>query len=78
MKEYRKGRVQKMGFIHLIEDKNYFSFPFRYIERQVEVEYDSDTVEIYYQLERIATHNRNYRKGTYTKVKDHLSSSHKF
>lgn len=78
LKEYRKAKVQKMGFIHLNEDKNYYSVPYRYIGRQVEVEYDSDTVEIYYQLERIAFHKRNYRKGAYTKVKDHLSSSHKF
>ena len=78
LKEYRKAKVQKMGFIHLNDDKNYYSVPFRYIGRQVEVEYDSDTVEIYYQSERIAFHRRNYRKGAYTKVEEHLSSSHKF
>ena len=78
LKEYRKAKVQKMGFIHLNEDKNYYSVPFRYIGRQVEVEYDADTVEIYYQSERIAFHKRNYRKGAYTKIDDHLSSSHKF
>jgi len=78
LKEYRKAKVQKMGFIYLNEDKNYYSVPFRYIGRQVEVEYDADTIEIYYQSERIAFHKRNYRKGAYTKIDDHLSSSHKF
>jgi transposase len=78
LKEYRKAKVQKMGFIHLNEDKNYYSVPFRYIGQQVEVEYDSDTVEIYCKSERIAFHKRNYRKGAYTKIEDHLSSSHKF
>jgi len=78
LKEYRKAKVQKMGFIYLNEDKNYYSVPFRYIGRQVEVEYDADTVEIFYQSGRIAFHKRNYRKGVYTKIDDHLSSSHRF
>lgn len=78
MKEYRKAKVQKMGFIYLNEDKNYYSVPFRYIGKQVEVQYDSDLVEIYYQLDRIAFHKRNYRRGAYTKKDEHLSSSHKF
>ena len=78
LKEYRKAKVQKMGFIYLNEDKNYYSVPFRYIGRQVEVEYDADTVEIFYQSGRIAFHKRNYRKGVYTKIDNHLSSSHRF
>lgn len=78
MKEYRKAKVQKMGFIYLNEDKNYYSVPFRYIGQQVEVQYDIDNIEIYYNSERIGFHKRNYRKGAYTKNDEHLSSSHKF
>ncbi|NCD13431.1 MAG: hypothetical protein EOL93_12875 [Epsilonproteobacteria bacterium] len=78
MKEYRKAKVQKMGFVYLNEDKNYYSVPFRYIGLHVEVQYDCDNVEVYYKSERIAYHTRNYRKGAYTKKDEHLSSSHKF
>ncbi len=78
LKEYRKAKVQKMGFVYLHEEKNYYSVPFRYIGQTVEVQYNSNIVEIYYQSERIAIHKRSYRKGAYIKQDEHLSSSHKF
>ncbi len=78
LKEYRKAKVQKMGFVYLHDGKNYYSVPFRYIGQSVEVQYNSDTVEIYYQSQRIAMHKRSYRKGAYTTNEEHLSSSHKF
>jgi len=78
LKEYKKAKVQKMGFVYLHEDKNYYSVPYRYIGQHVEVQYNSEDVEIYYNSERIAIHKRNYRKGSYTTKEEHLSSSHKF
>lgn len=78
LKEYKRAKVQKMGFVYLHEDKNYYSVPFRYIGQHVEVQYNSEDVEIYYNSQRIAIHKRNYRKGSYTKKDEHLSSSHKF
>jgi len=78
LKEYKKAKVQKMGFVYLYEDKNYYSVPYRYIGMTVEVQYNSQEIEIYYKFERIASHKRNYRKGAYTKKDEHLSSSHKF
>jgi len=78
IKAYRKAKVQKMGFVYLHEDKNYYSVPFRYIGQSVEVQYNSDIVEIYYQSQRIALHKRSYKKGAYIKQDDHLSSAHKF
>jgi len=71
LKEYKKAKVQKMGFVYLHEDKNYYSVPFRYIGQHVEVQYNSGEVEIYYKSQRIATHKRNYRKGAYTKKDEH-------
>ncbi len=78
LKEFKKSKVQKMGFIYLHEDKNYYSVPFRYIGHVVEVQYNSQEVEIYVNSQRIALHKRNYRKGAYNKKDEHLSSSHKF
>ena len=76
MKEYRKAKVQKMGFVYLHEGKNYYSVPYRYTGHSVEVQYNSDIVEIYYQSQRIAMHKRSYRKGAYIKKDEHLSSYH--
>ncbi|NPD48377.1 IS21 family transposase, partial [Lentimicrobium sp. S6] len=54
LKEYKKAKVQKMGIVYLHEDKNYYSVPFRYIGNDVEVQYNSEDVEIYCKSERIA------------------------
>ena len=58
--------------------KNYYSVPYRYIGKHVEIQHTSDTVEIYYNKERIATHAKIYRKGNYATNKDHLSSTHRY
>ena len=78
LKEYRIATVQKMGYIYLSVDKNYYSVPYRYIGKKVEVQYNTETIEIYINHQRIASHLRNYRKGYYTTNKDHLASSHSF
>ena len=78
LKEYRIATVQKMGYIYLSVDKNYYSAPYRYIGKKVEVQYNTENIEIYFNNQRIASHLRNYRKGYYTTNKDHLASSHSF
>lgn len=76
IKHYNRAKVQKMGYVYLSEGKNYYSVPYRYIGNDVEIQHTIDTVEIYYKKERIATHAKSYRGGSYTTIKDHLSSTH--
>ncbi len=76
IKKYKRAKVQKMGYIFLSDDKHYYSVPYRYIGKQVEIRYDQDSIEIFYNHERLCTHKRDYRSGKYTSIKDHLSSSH--
>ena len=78
IKHYKQSKVQKMGYIYLCDTKNYYSVPYRYIGKQVELQYDQDTIEIYYQSERIASHKRVYRPGQYVTIKEHMSSTHQF
>ena len=78
IKTYKKATVQKMGYVFVSSDRHYYSVPFRYIGKKVEVSFDRQTVEIHYNRERIATHKRDYRSGKYSTIKDHLSSSHNF
>jgi transposase len=78
IKHYKRAKVQKMGYIFLSDTKNYYSVPYRYIGRQVELQYNRDTIEIYCQSERIAFHKRVYRPGQYVTIKEHLSSTHQF
>lgn len=75
---YRRAKVQKMGYIFLSDDKHYYSVPYRFIGKQVEVRYTHSTVEIFYNHERLCTHKRERsRPGLYSTQVDHPSSSHK-
>lgn len=75
---YQRAKVQKMGYIFLSEQKNYYSVPFQYIGKHVEVQHTDEFVEIYYQHNRIASHKKSYAKGEYVTEKQHLSSSHNY
>lgn len=77
-KQYKLATVQKNCHVYMGEDKNYYSVPFKYIGKKVKIIYTSETVEIYYNYKRIALHRRIFKKYTYTTIKDHLPSHHKF
>ena len=78
VKEYKRATVQKMGYVFLSRDKNYYSVPYRFIGKRVELSYTRQSVEIHYNRQRIASHKRSGRPGQYTTLEDHLSSTHKF
>jgi len=78
IKHYKRAKVQKIGYIFLSDTKSYYSVPYRYIGKQVELQYDQDIIEIYCQSDRIASHKRVYRPGQYVTIKEHMSSTHQF
>ncbi|WP_461642398.1 IS21 family transposase [Labilibaculum euxinus] len=78
IKHYKRAKVQKMGYIYLSDNKNYYSVPYRYIGKMVELQYNSEMLEIYYQGERISSHKRSQQAGYYSTIKEHLHSSHRF
>ncbi|MBK3518273.1 Mu transposase domain-containing protein [Carboxylicivirga marina] len=77
LKDYRRAKVQKMGYVYFSPDKNYYSVPHRYIGKSTQIHYTRSTVEVFYNHERIASHQRNPAMGIYITNKDHLSSTHK-
>jgi transposase len=72
-----QAKVQKNYHIVLGEDWHYYSVPFRYIGKDVNAVYDSDTVEIYYEHKRIALHRRSYKAHAYTTQEEHMPEKHK-
>jgi len=78
IKTFKRSTVQKMGYIYISEDRNYYSVPYRYIQKKVEVRYSSTSVEVYYKQDRIAIHRRSFKTGQYITIEQHLSSTHKF
>ena len=76
IRDYRRAKVQKMGYVYFSPDKHYYSVPYRFIGKQTQLQYTKSMVEVYYKHERIAIHERNPSKGLYSTIKEHLCSAH--
>jgi transposase len=70
--------VMKNGHVCLSADKHYYSVPYTYIGKKIKILYNASQVDIYYRYEKIASHDRNYRKYQYTTLAQHLASAHKY
>jgi transposase len=70
--------VMKNGHVSLNVDKHYYSVPYRFIGKKVKLMYSRNTVEIFYNYQRIAMHERIKSPYNYTTDKDHLASTHRF
>lgn len=51
LKDYRKAKVQKMGYVYFSPDKSYYSVPYRYIGKETCIHYTRDMVEVYFYQE---------------------------
>jgi len=71
------AKVQKNYHITLGEDWHHYSVPHRYIGKTLQTVYDTDTVEIYLQHQRIALHKKSYRKHGHTTLKEHMPEGHR-
>lgn len=78
IKNYQQATVYKTSHVWLSVDEHYYSVPYRFINRKVQVIYTSTAVEIYYNHERISFHQRDYRKHSYSTISEHMPTSHQF
>ena len=78
IKQFRYGTVAKNGHVVLACDHHYYSVPYKYIGRKVKMVYSRKTVEIYYNHERIALHNRVKSAYAYSTDPEHMASTHRF
>lgn len=76
MRHGAECKVQKNYHIILGEDWHQYSVPFFFIGKKVQVVYDTDTVEVFYQHKRIALHQRSYKKHAYTTTGEHMPQGH--
>ena len=70
--------VMQNGHVYLGQDKHYYSVPYQYMRKKVKILYSSTQVEIFYKYNRIAIHKRIKSKYSYTTVKDHMATAHRF
>lgn len=76
IKYYRNLKLEANNYICLRCDQHYYSAPYQYIGQELKVIYTRSIVRIYYRDQMVAIHPRNYQRGKYTTVEDHLCSTH--
>lgn len=76
IKTYKEYTVRLNNHIKITEDSHYYSVPFQYTGKKVQVIYTRSMVRIYAEGKVIAVHSRNYRAGGYTSQQAHLCSHH--
>lgn len=77
IKNITHGKVQRNYHVILGEDRHQYSVPYNLIGKQLKVIYTTDTVEVYDQLQRVAVHQRSYKKNGYTTLAQHMPPHHK-
>jgi transposase len=61
---------------HVEVDRHYYSVPYTLIKQLVHVRLTANTVECFYNGQRIASHVRSYQKGKHTTLADHMPIAH--
>lgn len=62
---------------HIDYDRHYYSVPHGLVKQKVEVQASDNTVAIYNQGKRIASHPRSYRQGAHSTCPEHMPKSHR-
>jgi len=77
--ELSEWRVATVAFnYHIGVDEQYYSVPYEYIKRQVDVRLTRTAVEVFFESIRICSHIRLYgRRGQYSTQEAHMPPKHK-
>ena len=71
---YTDLKVSSNCCVYLGRDQHYYSVPYRHISKTAHVAYTRSLVKIYVDGGLVATHARDYGRGKYTIVEEHLAS----
>lgn len=61
---------------HFVFDYHYYSVPFKYLQKSVDIRSTAKTVECFCDGIRIASHERSYKKYGYSTLKEHMPPNH--
>lgn len=78
MRSFRQATVQLNYHVYLSEDKHFYSVPWAYRRKRVQVVYDERSVEISHNHQRIASHQRDRTLNGYTTRHEHMPPHHRF
>lgn len=71
---YKKARIH-LDY-HFVFEDSYYSVPYKYISKLVEIRATNKTIECFYDNKRIAVHERSCKKYSYTTVEEHMPTNH--
>lgn len=74
--EWSTAKVQVNS--HISFARHYYSVPYEYLQKQVDVRSTRQTVEIFYHQERIASHERLWGDQAYSTIKAHMPLNKQF
>src|SRR5699024_11392044 len=52
LKDYKRAKVQKMGYVYFSPEKSYYSVPYHYIGKSTLIHFTKSVVEVYYNHQR--------------------------
>jgi transposase len=64
------------GTYHFQIEKHFYSVPYQYVGQKAKVTYDAEDVEVWVNMERIASHKRVLSEG-YTTIPEHMPEKHR-
>ena len=74
--EYAEWKKARAGIdYHVAFEKHYYSVPYKFIKKQLDLRITKNMVECFYKGKSIASHKRSYVRG-YTTLKEHMPKSH--
>lgn len=76
--QYSEWKKATIGIdYHFVFDDHYYSVPYKYIQKSVEIRATGKTVECFYKNERITTHPRSFVRYNYSTTTAHMPESHR-
>lgn len=78
LKKYQQAKVHPNCHVILSEDKHHYSVPFQYVGKTISIGYTSNAVEVFFNYERIAIHQRTVSQHRYSTNTIHLHPKHQY
>lgn len=73
--DFKKARAHIDYHVEL--DGHYYSVPYAFIGKEINIRFTVSRMECWYQGKQIAIHVRNYKKGAHTTISEHMPKSHR-
>jgi transposase len=61
---------------HIEVDHHYYSVPYQLVHEKLDVRFTDTSVEVFFKSRRVASHQRSYRQGAHTTLREHMPKSH--